>query len=211
MTLISSTLDNLIAFVIVLLALSLVVQAIQGFIKKVFKLKSRQIEKSLLQLFEDAIDDTNAKRTATELFDQTISTFKSLGRFTLWNNPIFDSVSKGDLLHVVGKVQTAGMGGTVRSSLEVLSIAGAEVSVSASPVHTSISSLLSNSNIQLTDAETSALVAIDELISRTAFSLPAKLTDINSTNIEGLTRLVQDPLFIEVSGLLSTVPGLIIT
>ena len=45
-------LDILIAMVIVILVLSLVVQSIQTFIKKVFKLKSRSILNSLEDLFE---------------------------------------------------------------------------------------------------------------------------------------------------------------
>jgi hypothetical protein len=46
------TLDTLIAIVVVLLTLSLVVQAIQAALKKLLKLKSRQLEESLLDLFE---------------------------------------------------------------------------------------------------------------------------------------------------------------
>lgn len=48
----NATLDNLIAMVVVLLALSLVVQAVQSAVKKMFKLKSRQIEESLAHLFQ---------------------------------------------------------------------------------------------------------------------------------------------------------------
>lgn len=46
----SDALDNLIAILFVLLTLSLVVQSIQSLIKKLLKLKSRQIEESLLDL-----------------------------------------------------------------------------------------------------------------------------------------------------------------
>jgi hypothetical protein len=50
------TLNTLIAIVVVLLTLSLVVQAIQAAIKKLLKVKSRQLEESLLDLFETAFN-----------------------------------------------------------------------------------------------------------------------------------------------------------
>lgn len=50
------TLDTLIAIVIVLLVLSLVVQAIQSALKKLLKIKSRQLEESLIDLFENVFD-----------------------------------------------------------------------------------------------------------------------------------------------------------
>src|SRR4051812_9947739 len=106
MGLLNQTLDNLIAFVVVLLTLSLVVQAIQSFVKKIFKLKSRQIEKSLRQLFDEAVSADAPPGAASGMFERTLQKFKGLGRFTLLKNPILDSISKGDLLHVVGKVET---------------------------------------------------------------------------------------------------------
>jgi hypothetical protein len=50
------TLDTLIAVVVVLLVLSLVVQSIQSAIKKFFRIKSRQIEQSLVHLFYYSLD-----------------------------------------------------------------------------------------------------------------------------------------------------------
>ncbi|MDX2031755.1 MAG: hypothetical protein SF339_13865 [Blastocatellia bacterium] len=50
------TLDTLIAVVLVLLVLSLVVQSIQSAIKKFFRLKSLQMEQSLIHLFYYALD-----------------------------------------------------------------------------------------------------------------------------------------------------------
>ena len=59
----NTTLDNLIALVVVLLALSLVVQSVQGAVKKAFKLKSRQIEDSLAHLFQFVLDnETTAEK-----------------------------------------------------------------------------------------------------------------------------------------------------
>ena len=51
-----TTLDTLIAVVVVLLVLSLVVQSIQAALKKLFKIKSRQIEESLIDLFEHVLN-----------------------------------------------------------------------------------------------------------------------------------------------------------
>lgn len=50
------TLDKLIAIVVVLLVLSLVVQSIQAAIKKLFRIKSLQLEQSLAQLFYYTLD-----------------------------------------------------------------------------------------------------------------------------------------------------------
>lgn len=145
----NATLDNLIAMVVVLLALSLVVQAVQTSVKKMFKLKSRQIEDSLVHLFQfvverkplpgasaDAPPPTGnvLKRTwdrlgwvvyqspflrailrrphssehatpeAKVLFDEVIQGFGAVGRTALSTRPIFDSLSKGDLLKVLGSL-----------------------------------------------------------------------------------------------------------
>lgn len=55
-----SVLNTIIAVVIVLLVLSLIVQAIQGFVKKFLKLKSKQIVESLEDLYEQALANTTA-------------------------------------------------------------------------------------------------------------------------------------------------------
>jgi hypothetical protein len=49
-------LDTVIAVLVVLLVLSLVVQAIQSALKKLFKIKSRQIEESLLDLLKNVLE-----------------------------------------------------------------------------------------------------------------------------------------------------------
>ena len=51
-----SALDNVIAVVVVLLLLSLIVQSIQSVLKKALKIKSRQIEDSLIDLFENVLN-----------------------------------------------------------------------------------------------------------------------------------------------------------
>ena len=56
-------LDKLIALVIVILLLSLVVQTVQSTLKKLLKIKSRQIEGSLLDLFQSALGQPSALRS----------------------------------------------------------------------------------------------------------------------------------------------------
>lgn len=51
-----NALDNIIAVVVVILLLSLIVQAIQSVLKKGLKIKSRQIEDSLIDLFENVLN-----------------------------------------------------------------------------------------------------------------------------------------------------------
>ena len=124
------TLNTIIALVVVLLVLSLVVQSIQTALKKVFKLKSRQIEESIKDLFDQAIGNgppatttpapgqsklklwwsriwgverrwtAEAERFKTGVLQQ----FKNVGRVTRWGNPVLDSLSKEDLLKVMAKL-----------------------------------------------------------------------------------------------------------
>lgn len=53
-----NALDNIIAVVVVILLLSLIVQSIQSVLKKAFKIKSRQVEDSLIDLFENVLHYT---------------------------------------------------------------------------------------------------------------------------------------------------------
>ncbi len=53
-----NALDNVIAVVVVILLLSLIVQSIQSVLKKAFKIKSRQVEDSLIDLFENVLHYT---------------------------------------------------------------------------------------------------------------------------------------------------------
>ncbi|MDT5271940.1 MAG: hypothetical protein QOH49_4126 [Acidobacteriota bacterium] len=149
----NATLDNLIAMVVVLLALSLVVQAVQSAVKKMFKLKSRQIEDSLAHLFQLVIDnETSAQLKTNEMtpavlwarkwkgftaiiaqspflriflrfvrhpaedknykhaaavYNEVLNKFRGIGRTALSTRPIFDSMSKGDLMKVVANIEPA--------------------------------------------------------------------------------------------------------
>lgn len=58
------TLDTVIAVVLVLLVLSLIVQSIQSVLKKIFRLKSLQIEDSLLHLFQNILEPIAADAAA---------------------------------------------------------------------------------------------------------------------------------------------------
>lgn len=161
----NATVDNLIATVIVLLALSLVVQAVQGAVKKAFKLKSRQIEESLAHLFQFVLHNETTAQTkgsaegaansdasankstgmramveqspflriipnflaklpllgrrvtpvphpgeneaypqAAKLFAEVLNKFQAIGRTALSTRPIFDSLSKEDLLRVISSI-----------------------------------------------------------------------------------------------------------
>lgn len=56
-------LDNLIAVVVVLLVLSLIVQSVQNAVKRMFRVKSLQLEQSLVHLFYFALDKDSTKIT----------------------------------------------------------------------------------------------------------------------------------------------------
>jgi len=125
-------LNTIIALVVVLLVLSLLVQAIQTLLKKILKLKSRQIEGSLKDLYEQVVGATpdpgppssrltaiwttikrvlgmkiNVPETAADVFkDKVLEQFKNIGRKTLFGRPVLDSLSKADLFKVMGKLES---------------------------------------------------------------------------------------------------------
>jgi hypothetical protein len=127
-------LNTVIALVIVLLILSLLVQAIQTLIKKLFKMKSRQIEGTLKDLYEQVVGvpatvavpppssrvtavlttvkrvlgmKINIPETAADVFkNKVLDQFKNIGRKTLFGNPVLDSLSKDDLFKVMGKLES---------------------------------------------------------------------------------------------------------
>ena len=110
-------LNTVIAMVIVLLVLSLLVQAIQTLIKKLLKLKSHQIEGSLKDLYDQAIADAGptantpangdqASPAAEQFTIRVLSEFKKIGRVTAFGRPVLDSLSKEDLFKVMGKLES---------------------------------------------------------------------------------------------------------
>ena len=99
-----TTLDTVIAMIIVLLVLSLIVQSIQTIIKKWFKLKSHSIFSSLEDLFEYAQNTENAV-PADELVQAVRDEFKKLGRVSLiLRTPMVDSIAKKDLMNIMDRV-----------------------------------------------------------------------------------------------------------
>ena len=125
-------LNTVIALVVVLLVLSLLVQAIQTLLKKLLKLKSRQIEDSLKDLYEQVVGapaettpstpvlsnvwatlkrwvgrKSAAVATPADVFkNKVLDQFKSIGRQTLFGNAVLDSLSKTDLFKVMGKLES---------------------------------------------------------------------------------------------------------
>lgn len=127
-------LNTVIALVILLLVLSLLVQAIQTLIKKILKMKSRQIEGSLKDLYEQVVGvqtpaapappssrvtavlatvkrvlgmKVNIPETAADVFkNKVLDQFKNIGRKTLFGNAVLDSLSKDDLFKVMGKLES---------------------------------------------------------------------------------------------------------
>lgn len=125
-------LNTVIALVIILLVLSLLVQAIQTLVKKLLKLKSHQIEGSLMDLYDQAIAGTTPATSSSpsapgvfsklsslikqkpvvpdapaELFKQKVlDQFKNIGRKTMFGSAVLDSLSKEDLFKVIGKLES---------------------------------------------------------------------------------------------------------
>ena len=112
---IPTILDNLIAMVVVLLILSLVVQSIQSGLKKLLKIKSRQIEDSLVDLFEHVLNkppapgsflqyspilrtlfgqkdpSESADSQVKHLYDDVLKKFRELGRVAQSGKPMLNS------------------------------------------------------------------------------------------------------------------------
>jgi hypothetical protein len=140
---ISTILDNLIAMIVVLLILSLVVQSIQSGLKKLFKIKSRQIEDSLVDLFEHVLDKAPT-RTANfleqspmlrlflrrqhpseiadpevkALYDDVLKKFSELGRVAQSGKGMLDSLAKDDLLKVLEKVAPKALAPSFMANLQ---------------------------------------------------------------------------------------------
>lgn len=77
-----NALDNIIAVVVVILLLSLIVQSIQSVLKKALKIKSRQIEDSLVDLFENVVNYNPPAAAAPSTF---------AGKLRTWLERIFGS------------------------------------------------------------------------------------------------------------------------
>ena len=127
-----STLDTIIAVVIVLLILSLVVQSVQQGLKKLLKIKSRQIEDSLVDLFEHMLDKRPPALTGwlerviqnspllrifagkhpaeydekvKNLYVEVKKRFEDAGRVSQRGKMMLDSIAKQDLMRILGTVE----------------------------------------------------------------------------------------------------------
>jgi len=113
-------LDVVIAMVVVLIILSLAVQSLQQLVKKVLKLKSRVILGSLEDLLgrvvlakagtagaaaPPATLPVNAKAAVAQI----VGELKLLGRRSLFNRPMLDSVAKGDVVKVLTRLGATGI------------------------------------------------------------------------------------------------------
>lgn len=126
-------LDKVIAVVVVILMLSLFVQSLQALLKKLFKIKSLQIETSLVHLFQYALDgksmdiiksklnnapflrmimprskhpsETTGNAKVQALYCAVEEEFRKVGRVTASGKMMLDSISKEDLLKFVGRIQ----------------------------------------------------------------------------------------------------------
>ncbi len=98
-------LDTVIAVVVVILLLSMVVQSVQTFLKKLLKFKSRQIEKSIESLFAYVASGAPQENAATA--EKVMAHFQSLGRTTAIGRNAIESISKADLSKVVTAIEGA--------------------------------------------------------------------------------------------------------
>jgi len=98
-------LDTIISVVIVILLLSMVVQSVQTFVKKLLKFKSRQIHTSIEKLLEhvDATAPTADAGKATA--QKVMAHFEKLGRTTALGKHAIESISKVDLSKAVMTIE----------------------------------------------------------------------------------------------------------
>ena len=96
-------LDNVIGVIVVILLLSMVVQSIQTFVKKLSNFKSKQIKKSLENLFAQTSASAPPQGAATA--QAVLDHFANLGRVTALNKNAVESISKADLTKVVATIE----------------------------------------------------------------------------------------------------------
>lgn len=96
-------LDTVISVVVLILLLSMVVQSVQTVLKKLFKFKSRQIQKSIANLFDYVASSAPADNAATA--EKVMQHFQELGRTTALGRNAIESISKADLAKVVTSIE----------------------------------------------------------------------------------------------------------
>ena len=185
-------LDVIISLVVVLLVLSLVVQSIQQLVKKVLKLKSRTIESSLGDLLGKVVTPIGGAAAASAataapapapprgafrrlfgkaraeegLVVEVIDELKSLGRRTLFNQPILDSIAKDDVVKVLTKIGASRLYPAYRQRFQEVEAAIAEV----------VQALDAAKSVALTGSTSAKLASVEGALAPLAYDL-ASLSD----------------------------------
>src|SRR5438128_2013971 len=175
-------LDKIIAVVMVILVLSLFVQSLQALLKKLFKIKSLQIETSLVHLFHYAINGNTLTLIKSRLnnspflrmvfrgkhpseSDEDVKAlycgiereFKKVGRVTGTGKMMLDSISKEDVLKFIGKIQDSEMIKRFAPELatEVTTLKGRVEAVenSLQAIKTEYAGVLSTAGVQFNQVE----------------------------------------------------------
>jgi hypothetical protein len=132
----NDALNNAIAIVVVILILSLVVQSVQSAVKKLFKIKSRQIEESLVDLLRNVLNKPPAQLSwfgrlidhspvsrivffwrpdkaeqagVAGIYNDIMKGFANVGRLAQSGKQMLDSIAKEDLLKILEKVPITGV------------------------------------------------------------------------------------------------------
>lgn len=222
------TLDRLIAVVVVLLLLSLLVQSIQGIGKQLLRFKSRQLQESLLDLFAAAQGEPNAgrrgwlgglssvrlpvfaleKKAGAEtkrLVAGVLEQFRQIGRLTVTAGNAIESLSKEDLLKVVGRVapdlvvkdlgpklQAASRLATdLKRAVEAVQVADlpAESSAAYARIRDALAPVLGDFELLLQNGQLRTDLLIDHVLRLRAISIDDVLTAIG-----GVQKLVAEQL-----------------
>lgn len=98
-------LDTVIAMVVTILLLSMIVQSMQTFLKKLLKFKSKQIEKSLQHLFDQVDASAPPPPAQAATASSVLAQFAQMGRHTIGGGHAIESISKVDLAKVVVSIE----------------------------------------------------------------------------------------------------------
>jgi hypothetical protein len=139
----STTIDILISVVLVILTLSLIVQTLQELVKKFFKLRSAQLETSLVDLFEVALEQPSRAAgvksrianlinpmaghrpidettPAARLQSAVLDELGKIGRVAATGTRMLDSISKQDLVRVLSEIDPTKIDPNVGASVTTL-------------------------------------------------------------------------------------------
>jgi hypothetical protein len=213
-------LDKIIAVVVVILALSLFVQSLQGLIKKLFKIKSLQIETSLVHLFHymlnkdvsgiisSKINNSPVLRMILPktrhpstydadikaLYDSVTDEFRKVGRVTTTGKMMLDSISKDDLKKFIGRIQTSDIiDKLVPGSTQKLATVQNEITsldTTIKKIKSDYAAILSGANVQLTEIEQSIAPLIEN--ARKIFTGETVKADTVITDIAKLGEIKPD-------------------